>query len=104
MGGHRQGLQHLWAPPGNDEPLQIPVMDDIGDRRQLNGVSEEVVMVFFNFIGILQLFGDVSGVNSYGKDTIGVRSGIIVASLASPNTDIGVKMSWIRTRFPQGMR
>ena len=46
MGGHRQGLQHLWAPPGNGEPLQIPVIDDLGGRIQLNGVSEEVVMGF----------------------------------------------------------
>ena len=32
-----------------------------------------------------------------------MRTNIIVASLASPNPDIRVKMSWLKTNLPQGM-
>ena len=57
-----------------------------------------------NYIGLLQLLEDRSGVNSYDEDIIGVRSDTIVASLAPPNPDIRVKAGWIKTHFPQGMQ
>ena len=41
-GGHRQGFQSLWAPPGDGDLLQIPGAVDIGDRQQLAGGDEEL--------------------------------------------------------------
>ena len=32
-GGHRQGFQRLWAPPGDGDLLQIPETGDIGGRQ-----------------------------------------------------------------------
>ena len=41
-GGQRQGFQRLWAPPGDDDLLQIPGAGDLGDGRQLAGGGEEL--------------------------------------------------------------
>ena len=57
-----------------------------------------------NCIGLFQLLEDRSGVNSYNEDIIGVRSNIILASLAPPNPDIWVKTGWLKTHLPQGMQ
>ena len=56
-----------------------------------------------NCIGLLKLVKDRSGVNIYNEDVIGMRTNIIVASLAPPNPDIWVKMSWLKIYLPQGM-
>ena len=37
---HSQGLQSLWAPPGDGELLQIPGTSDLGGRRRLAGGGE----------------------------------------------------------------
>ena len=42
-GGHRQGFQHLWAPPGDGDLLQIPGTGALGGRRRLSGVGNELV-------------------------------------------------------------
>ena len=42
-GGHRQGFQRIWAPPGDGELLQIPGTGDIGGRQQLAGGGKELV-------------------------------------------------------------
>ena len=39
-GGHCQGFQPLWVPPGYGEILQIPWEGDIIDGRQLTGGGE----------------------------------------------------------------
>ena len=41
-GGHRQGFQRLWEPPGYGDLLQIPGAGDLGDGRQLAGGGEEL--------------------------------------------------------------
>ena len=43
-GGHRQGFQRLWVPPGYGDLLQIPRAGDLGDGRQrlLAGGDEEL--------------------------------------------------------------
>ena len=42
-GGHLQGFQRLWEPPGDGYILQIPGTGDLGGRRQLAGGGEELV-------------------------------------------------------------
>ena len=42
-GGHRQGFQRLWAPPGDGNLIQIPGTGDIGGIRRLAGGGEELV-------------------------------------------------------------
>ena len=42
-GGHCQGFQRLWVPPGDGDLLQIPGAVDLGDRRQLSGGGEELI-------------------------------------------------------------
>ena len=42
-GGHLQGFQCLWAPPGDGELLQIPGTGDLGGRRRLAGSGKELV-------------------------------------------------------------
>ena len=42
-GGHRQGFQRLWAPPGDGELLQIPGTGHIGGKKQLDGGGKELV-------------------------------------------------------------
>ena len=39
-GGHRQGFQRLWAPPGDGDLLQIPGTGDLGDGKRLAGGGE----------------------------------------------------------------
>ena len=41
-GGHRQGFQRLWAPPGDDDILQINGMGDLSGRRRLAGGGKEI--------------------------------------------------------------
>ena len=41
-GGHRQGFQRLWDPPGDVELLQIPGVGDLGGGRQLASSGEEL--------------------------------------------------------------
>ena len=38
----RQGLQRLWAPPGDGDLLQIPRAGDLGDWQWLAGGGEEL--------------------------------------------------------------
>ena len=83
--GYLLGLQRLWAPLGYGDPLLIPRKGDIRGRQLLTVGSEELVPFVFNCIGLLQLVEYRSGVNRYDKDIIGVRSDIIVSSLAPPN-------------------
>ena len=40
---HLQGIQCLWAPPGDGGFLPIPGVGDIGSGRQLAGSSQELV-------------------------------------------------------------
>ena len=42
-GGHRQGFQLLWDPPGDGDLLQIPGTGDLGGRRRLDGGGKELV-------------------------------------------------------------
>ena len=39
-GGHPQGFQSLWAPPGDGDLLQIPRAGNLGNRRILAGCGE----------------------------------------------------------------
>ena len=57
-----------------------------------------------NCIGLIQLVKDRSGVNRYDEEIIGMSSDIVIAFLTPPTPDIRVKMSWLKTNFPQGMR
>ena len=41
-GGHCQGFQRLWAPPGDGDLLQIPGADYLGGVRRLAGGGEEL--------------------------------------------------------------
>ena len=41
-GGHRQGFQRLWTPPGYGDLLQIPGTGDIGGRQRLTGGGKEL--------------------------------------------------------------
>ena len=41
-GGHRQGFQRLWAPPGDGDFLQMPRVGDLGDGRRLAGGGKEL--------------------------------------------------------------
>ena len=41
-GGHRQGFQRLWAPPGYDDLLPIPGIGYLGGRRRLSGGVKEL--------------------------------------------------------------
>ena len=41
-GGHRQGFQSLWAPPGDGDLLQIIGAGDIGGGRRMAGGGEEL--------------------------------------------------------------
>ena len=41
-GGHRQGFQRLWDPPGDGNVLKIPRVGDLGNRQQLAGGGEEL--------------------------------------------------------------
>ena len=43
-GGHRQGFQRLWAPPGDGEILRIPGTGDLGRRKRLSGGGKELVL------------------------------------------------------------
>ena len=36
-GGHYQGFQRLWAPPGDFYLLPIPGVGDLGNRRRMVG-------------------------------------------------------------------
>ena len=36
-GGHLQGIQCLWAPPGDGDLLPIPWEGDLGGGRKLSG-------------------------------------------------------------------
>ena len=44
-GGQRQGIQRLWAPPGDGNLLMIPGKGDIGGGRRLAGSGQELVPV-----------------------------------------------------------
>ena len=70
----------------------------------IHSQGELLAPQILKFIGILQLIKYRSGVNSYNEDIIGVRSNIILASLAPPNPDIWVKTGWLKTHLPQGMQ
>ena len=39
-GGHRQGFQRLWEPPGDGDLLQITGAGDLGDGQQIAGGGE----------------------------------------------------------------
>ena len=39
-GGHLQGFQRLWAPPGDGDLINIPGTGDLGYGRQLAGGGE----------------------------------------------------------------
>ena len=41
-GCHFQVFQRLWAPPIDDDLLQIPRVGDLGDGRRLDGGVEEL--------------------------------------------------------------
>ena len=41
-GGHRQGFQRLWDPPGDGDLLQIPGAGDLGNGRKLSGSGDEL--------------------------------------------------------------
>ena len=43
-GGHHQGFQRLWAPPGDGDLLQISGAGDLGDGQQLDIGGEELGM------------------------------------------------------------
>ena len=42
-GGHRQGFQRLWAPPGDGDLLQITGTVDLGRVQRLAGGGEKLV-------------------------------------------------------------
>ena len=42
-GGHLQGIQRLWAPPGYGDLILIPGAGDIGSGRQLSVGGQELV-------------------------------------------------------------
>ena len=56
-----------------------------------------------NFICLLQIVKDRSGVNSYDEFIVIMRPDEIVTSLVTPNPDIWVNTSWLKNRYPQGM-
>ena len=66
-GGHRQGFQRLWAPPGDGDLLQIPRAGDLGDIRQLAGGGEELGP------GEDGVEEDVEHTQQGGSDASGVR-------------------------------
>ena len=41
-GGHRQGFQSIWDPPGDGDLLQIPGSSDLGNGQLLVGGGEEL--------------------------------------------------------------
>ena len=41
-GGHRQGSQRIWAPPGDGDILQMPGSSDIVNGGRLAGGGEEL--------------------------------------------------------------
>ena len=41
LGGHLQGIQRLWEPPGDSELLLIPGASDLGGRQQLAGGGQK---------------------------------------------------------------
>ena len=43
-GVHIQGIQRLWAPPGDFDLLLIPWTGDLGSGRRLVGGGQELVM------------------------------------------------------------
>ena len=43
VGGHLQGIQRLWAPPGDGDRLPIPLEVDIGVGQRLDGSGQEFV-------------------------------------------------------------
>ena len=43
-GGDRQGFQNLWAPPGDDDLLQIFVTVDLSIRQRISGCGKELIL------------------------------------------------------------
>ena len=41
QGGHIQGVQHIWAPPGDCELLQIPGEGGLNGGLQFTGVGQK---------------------------------------------------------------
>ena len=66
-GGHRQGFQRLWSPPGDGDLLQIPGTVGIGGRRRLDSGGEEL------FPGKGGLEEDDAHLQQGGGGTAGVR-------------------------------
>ena len=65
-GGHRQGFQRLWDPPGDGDLLQIPRAGYLGNRRPLAGGGEELGT------GKDGVEEDVAHTQQGGRDTLGV--------------------------------
>ena len=40
-GGHIQGVQHIWAPPGDDDLLQIPGEVGLSGGKRLGGGGQK---------------------------------------------------------------
>ena len=44
VGSHLQGIQRIWAPPGDGDLLLIPREVDLGGGQQLAGCGQKLVM------------------------------------------------------------
>ena len=66
-GGHRQGFQRLWSPPGDGDLIQIPRAGDIDNGQRLADGGEELGP------GEYCVEEDVTHPQQGGSDASGVR-------------------------------